>query len=70
MRIWKSVDTIILNNLENLEDQSRNRGNIYMDSSSSTFEKYKTNQRTMIWILTRLILSKDIELYASWTNSI
>lgn len=68
MRIWKSVDSIILNNLENLEDQSRNV-EIYMDGSS-TFEKYKTNQRMMIRILTRLILSKDIELYASWTNSI
>lgn len=65
MRIWKSVDSIILNNLENLEDQSRNV-EIYMDGSS-TFEKYKTNQRMMIRILTRLILSKDI---ASWTNSI
>lgn len=68
MRIWKSVDSIILNNLENLEDQSRNV-EIYIDGSS-TFEKYKTNQRMMIRILTRLILSKDIELYASWTNSI
>lgn len=68
MRIWKSVDSIILNNLENLEDQSRNV-EIYMDGSN-TFEKYKTNQRMMIRILTRLILSKDIELYASWTNSI
>lgn len=65
MRIWKSVDSIILNNLENLEDQSRNV-EIYIDGSS-TFEKYKTNQRMMIRILTRLILSKDI---ASWTNSI